>query len=157
IVVVTVILLTSSIPLGLVVVLGVPVLLVIVGLLIRPLHQRQQAYREETGKLTTRAADIVSGLRVLRGIGGEATFSARYANESQKVRAAGVRVARVESWLESAQILLPGIFVALVTWLGARFAVAGRIHVGELVAFYGYAVFLLNPLRTLTEAADKLT
>jgi ABC-type multidrug transport system fused ATPase/permease subunit len=155
--VVAVILLTSSIPLGLVVVLGVPVLLVIVGLLIRPLHRRQQAYREQAGRLTTRAADIVSGLRVLRGIGGEATFSARYATESQKVRSAGVRVARIESWLEAAQILLPGIFVALVTWLGARFAVAGRIHVGELVAFYGYAVFLLNPLRTLTEAADKLT
>ena len=28
---------------------------------------------------------------------------------------------------------------------------------GELVAFYGYAVFLFFPLRTLTEAADKLT
>jgi ABC-type multidrug transport system fused ATPase/permease subunit len=157
IIVVAVILLSSSVPLGLVVVLGVPVLLVVVGLLIRPLHHRQQAYRDQAGKLTTRAADIVSGLRVLRGIGGEATFSARYATESQKVRSAGVRVARVESWLEAAQVLLPGIFVALVTWLGARFAVAGRIQVGELVAFYGYAVFLLNPLRTLTEAADKLT
>jgi ABC-type multidrug transport system fused ATPase/permease subunit len=157
IIVVTVILLSSSMPLGLVVVLGVPVLLVIVGLLIRPLHHRQQAYRDQAGKLTTRAADIVSGLRVLRGIGGEATFSARYATESQKVRAAGVRVARIESWLEAAQVLLPGIFVALVTWLGARFAVAGRIQVGQLVAFYGYAVFLINPLRTLTEAADKLT
>jgi ABC-type multidrug transport system fused ATPase/permease subunit len=157
IIVVAVILLTSSVPLGLVVVLGVPVLLVIVGALIRPLHKRQQAYRDEAGKLTTRAADIVTGLRVLRGIGGESAFSARYASESQKVRWAGVRVARVESWLEAAQALLPGIFVALVTWLGARFAVAGKIQVGELVAFYGYAVFLLNPLRTLTEAADKLT
>jgi ABC-type multidrug transport system fused ATPase/permease subunit len=157
VVVVTVILLTSSIPLGLVVVLGVPVLLVIVGLLIRPLHRRQQAYRDQAGKLTTRAADIVTGLRVLRGIGGESAFAGRYAAQSQEVRAAGVRVAGVESWLEAAQVLLPGIFVALVTWLGARFALAGEIKVGELVAFYGYAVFLLNPLRTFTEAADKLT
>src|SRR4029079_2580260 len=41
IVVVTLILLSSSVPLGLVVLLGVPVLMLIVGLLIRPLHQRQ--------------------------------------------------------------------------------------------------------------------
>jgi ABC-type multidrug transport system fused ATPase/permease subunit len=157
IVVVAVILLTSSVPIGLVVVLGVPVLGVIVALLIRPLNRRQQAYRERAGRLTTRAADIVTGLRVLRGIGGESTFSARYARESQNVRAAGIAVARVESWLEGAQVLLPGIFVALVTWLGARFAVQGRINIGQLVAFYGYAVFLLVPLRTLTEAADKLT
>ncbi len=157
IVTVAVILLHASLPLGLVVVLGVPVLLAVVAVLIRPLHHRQQAYREQTGALTTRAADIVTGLRVLRGIGGEAMFARRYAAESQRVRAAGVQVARVESLLDAAQILLPGIFIALVTWLGARFAVAGEISIGGLVAFYGYAVFLLSPLRTLTETADKLT
>jgi ABC-type multidrug transport system fused ATPase/permease subunit len=157
IIVVTVILLTSSMPLGLVVVLGVPVLAVVVALLLKPLHTRQHAYRTETGKLTGRASDIVVGLRVLRGIGGESTFSTRYRAESQRVRAAGVRVARVESLLDAAQILLPGLFVAMVTWLGARFAVAGSITVGQLIAFYGYAVFLLFPLRTLIEFADKLT
>jgi ABC-type multidrug transport system fused ATPase/permease subunit len=157
IVTVAVILLTASLPLGLVVVLGVPVLMTIVGILIRPLHARQQAYRDQSGMLTTRAADIVTGLRILRGVGGEATFADRYRTESQQVRAAGVRVARVESLLEAAQVLLPGIFVALVTWLGARFAVAGQINVGQLITFYGYAVFLLFPLRTLTEAADKIT
>lgn len=94
---------------------------------------------------------------MLRGLGGEASFSQHYRRESQQVRAAGVAVARVESLLEAAQVLLPGVFVALVTWLGARLAVAGEIGVGQLVAFYGYAVFLLFPLRTLTEAADRLT
>jgi ABC-type multidrug transport system fused ATPase/permease subunit len=138
-------------------VLGVPVLAVVVALLLKPLHNRQHAYRTETGKLTGRASDIVVGLRVLRGIGGESTFSTRYRAESQRVRAAGVRVARVESLLDAAQILLPGLFVAMVTWLGARFAVAGSITVGQLIAFYGYAVFLLFPLRTLIEFADKLT
>ncbi len=157
IIVVAIILLNSSLPLGLVVVLGVPVLLTIVAILIRPLHARQQAYREQTGRLTGRAADIVTGLRVLRGVGGESTFARRYQEESQRVRAAGIGVARVESILEAAQVFLPGVFVALVTWLGARFAVSGRITVGELIAFYGYAAFLLLPLRTLTETADKLT
>ncbi len=94
---------------------------------------------------------------MLRGVGGEATFATRYASHSQELRAAGVRVARVESLLEAAQVLLPGIFVVLVTWLGARFAVQGRITPGQLVAFYGYAVFLVFPLRTLTEAVDKMT
>jgi len=157
IITVAVILLNASTPLGLVVVLGVPVLMGIVGLLIRPLHHRQQAHRDQQGRLATRATDIVTGLRVLRGVGGEATFAARYRSESQQLRVAGVRVARVESLLEAAQILLPGVFVAVVTWLGARFAVRGDISIGELVAFYGYAAFLISPLRTLTEMADKMT
>ena len=157
IIVVSALLLRVSVPLGLVVVLGVPVLVAVVGLLLRPLHQRRRHQRDLGGRLTGRAADIVSGLRVLRGVGGEAVFSARYRAESQRVRRAGVRVARVESLLEAAQILLPGCFVALVTWLGARFAVAGRISPGELVAFYAYAAFLISPLRTVTEFADKVT
>jgi ABC-type multidrug transport system fused ATPase/permease subunit len=45
----------------------------------------------------------------------------------------------------------------LVTWLGARFAVSGKIGPGELVAFYGYAAFLVIPLRTAAEAVDKIT
>jgi ABC-type multidrug transport system fused ATPase/permease subunit len=157
VIVVTVILLTTSVPLGLVVVLGVPVLMAVVGLLIRPLHHRQQQTREQQGRLTSRAADLVGGLRVLRGVGGEAVIAERYRAESQTLRAAGVRTAGVESLLEAAQVLLPGIFLVLVTWLGARFALNGHITVGQLVSFYAYAAFLVAPLRQLTEALDKLT
>ncbi|WP_200206393.1 ABC transporter ATP-binding protein [Micromonospora coerulea] len=157
VVTVAVILLDASVPLGLVVVLGVPLLMGLVGLLIRPLHRQQQAYRDSEGRLTARAGDIVSGLRVLRGVGGEPLLSARYRAQSQALRADGLRVARVESLLEAAQVLLPGAFVVLVTWLGARFALRGEISAGQLVAFYGYTAFLISPLRNLTEAADKLT
>jgi ABC-type multidrug transport system fused ATPase/permease subunit len=81
----------------------------------------------------------------------------RYRVESQSLRAAGVRTAGVESLLEAAQVLLPGIFLVLVTWLGAHFALNGSITVGQLVSFYAYAAFLVAPLRQLTEALDKLT
>jgi ABC-type multidrug transport system fused ATPase/permease subunit len=157
VVTVTLILLWTSVPLGLVVVLGVPVLMGIVSLLIRPLHHRQAAYREQQGRLTGRAADLVAGLRVLRGVGGEPVMSARYREQSQTLRSAGVRTATVEALLDAAQILLPGAFLVLVTWLGARFALAGEITVGQLVSFYAYAAFLVSPLRQLTEAIDKVT
>ncbi|MFB4270157.1 ABC transporter ATP-binding protein [Nonomuraea sp. GTA35] len=157
IVTVTVILISTSLPLGLLVLFGVPLMAFAVGPLLRPLHRRQQAQRELSGELSTRAADIVAGLRVLRGIGGEQVFAARYRAESQRVRHAGVRVAGVESVLEGAQTVLPGLLIAIVTGVGASFAVAGDIPTGQLVAFYLYAVFLIGPTRTLTEAADKLT
>jgi ABC-type multidrug transport system fused ATPase/permease subunit len=59
--------------------------------------------------------------------------------------------------LEALQVFLPGVFVVVVVWLGARSAVAGAITPGELVAFYGYAAFLVIPLRTSAEAVDKVT
>ena len=155
--VVAAILLSTSFLLGLVVLLGVPVLVMSLSFVIRPLQARQREQREEVGRLTALGADTVSGLRVLRGIGGEQVFFARYRGRSEQVRRAGVRVALPQSTLDSAQVLLPGIFVVLVTWLGARLAVEGRIRPGELVAFYGYAAFLVIPLRTAAEAVDKVT
>ena len=153
--VVSVILLRASITLGLVVLIGVPVLLLAITPILRPLQRRSMTQREQMGELTTLASDIVGGLRVLRGIGGEDVFHQRYSRDSQRVRMAGVRVAKMQSLLDALQVLLPGLFVVAVVWLGARFAVRGSISVGELVAFYGYAAFLMMPLRTATEFAQK--
>ena len=66
----------------------------------------------------------------------------------RQVRRAGVEVARLQSLLDALQVLLPGVFVVIVVWIGARFAVEGQISPGELVAFYGYSAFLMIPLRT---------
>ncbi len=155
-VVVAVILLSSSTMLGLVVLIGVPVMLLCLGPLLRPLHKRQFAHREATGELNSLGSDIVAGLRVLRGIGGEDSFSRRYRSESQQVRGAGVKVAKIQSVLDAAQVFLPGIFIVIVVGLGAHIALRGELSAGTLVAFYGYATFLVMPLRTATEAADKL-
>ena len=155
--VVAAILLSTSVVLGLIVLVGVPILVLTLGLVIRPLQARQRAQREQVGRLTALGADTAAGLRVLRGIGGEQAFYARYHGRSQSVRRAGVAVATPQSTLDAAQVLLPGIFVVIVTWIGARFVVSGRIDAGDLVAFYGYAAFLVIPLRTAAEAVDKVT
>jgi ABC-type multidrug transport system fused ATPase/permease subunit len=153
--VVALLLLRTSVTLGLVVLLGVPLLVLAIGPLLKPLQARSAHQRHLMGSLANTASDIVGGLRVLRGVGGEQVFLDRYRRESQGARAAGVRVARVQSVLDALQVLLPGVFVVLVVWLGARAAAGGRISPGELVAFYGYAAFLLVPLRTATEFANK--
>ncbi len=153
---VAVILLQTSVTLGLVVLVGVPALMLLVGPLLSPLQTRSARQRELMGDLSNTASDIVGGLRVLRGIGGEQVFADRYRRQSQETRRAGVRVARLQSVLEALEVFLPGVFVVVVVWLGARYAVLGRVTVGELVALYGYAAFLMIPLRTATEYANKL-
>ena len=157
IIVVAVIMLTTYAAAGLVTIAAVPVMAVAMSLIVRPLHHRQQAQRERQAQLATRASDIVAGLRVLRGIGGEELFAARYTAGSQAVMRAGIKVGAVDSLLAGAEILLPGLLVALVVWIGAQMAISGSIQPGQLVACYGYAVFLTGPIGTLTEAADKFT
>lgn len=153
---VSVILLSTSVTLGLVVLVGVPLLMAMIGPMLSPLQRRAAHQRQMMSDLSNTATDIVGGLRVLRGIGGEQVFLERYRRESQATRAAGVQVAKLQSVLDALQVFLPGVFVVLVVWLGARSAVAGQITAGELVAFYGYSAFLMIPLRTATEFANKL-
>jgi ABC-type multidrug transport system fused ATPase/permease subunit len=154
--IVAAILLSRSVLLGLIVLVGAPAMTGLMGVALRPLHRRQQAYRERQGDLSARAADIVSGLRVLRGIGGESVFSGRYARESQDLRRTGVHVAGAESFIFAAEIALPGLFVTAATWIAAHYALHRVITPGQLVSFYAYASFLAIPMATLTEAADKV-
>jgi ABC-type multidrug transport system fused ATPase/permease subunit len=156
-VVVALLLLRTSLSLGLVVLLGVPFLMAAVTPILRPLHRRQAVQRAALGRLTSLGTDTIAGLRVLRGMGGERAFHDRYVAQSQRVRAAGVATGRVVSVVDAQQVLLPGVFVVILTWLGARLAVRGDISVGNLIAFYGWAAFLVLPLRTFTEASDKFT
>src|SRR5690606_18794963 len=149
--VVAVLMMRMSVPLGLLVLLGLPVVVGVLALLVTPLQKRQAEQAEAPGRLTTLGADTVSGLRILRGIGGEEIFAGRYATQSQKVRAAGVRVAQTQSLLDATQTLLPGLFLTILVWAGARMAVAGDITPGELVMFYGFAAFLTQPLWSASE------
>lgn len=148
-------LLRMDVLIGLWVVLGLPVLLLTLAGLVRPLTGAQRRHRQVEGELTALGADTVAGLRVLRGIGGEAQFADRYRSRSQQVRTAGVRVAGVQSLLDAAHVLLPGVFVVTLTWLAADAAIAGRLTPGQVVTVFGYAGFLQLVLQTLTEALAK--
>ncbi|ACZ29737.1 ABC transporter transmembrane region [Xylanimonas cellulosilytica DSM 15894] len=143
----TALMLQASVQLGIVVAAGLPAVAIVLAFLVKPLSKRQAAQREAAGRLTTLGADTVSGLRILRGIGGESVFSARYRAQSQKVRAAGVRVAGTQSWLDALQVVLPGLFTVVVVYLGALSAVRGEITAGQLVSFFGFAAFLSWPVQ----------
>ena len=154
---VAVLMLRVSVPLGLVVLLGLPTVAAALGLLVRPLQRRQSAQREASGRLTTLGSDTVSGLRVLRGIGGESVFTGRYRRQSQLVRERGEHVAVTQSWLDALQVLLPGLFVVALVWMGATMAMTGTITPGELVTTYGYAAFLGWPVQNATEFLQSAT
>jgi ABC-type multidrug transport system fused ATPase/permease subunit len=152
---VAVVLLRMDLIVGIWVTVGMPILSATLVILVRPLQSRQKVHRENEGELTALGADTVAGLRVLRGIGGEQQFLERYRERSQQVRRAGASVAGPQAALDAAQVLLPGVFVVVLTWLGAHAALEGRLSVGELVTIYGFAAFLRMPLETASEVLSK--
>ncbi|WP_217145926.1 ABC transporter ATP-binding protein [Streptomyces sp. AC627_RSS907] len=154
---VTVAMLTVSVPLGLLVLVTVPVLSGLSSLLLRPLHRHQDTYRTLQGQLAGRAIDIASGLRVLRGVGGERQFAARFRSDSARLRVADVGVARAEADFEAARVLVPGLVTVIVTYTAALFALDQRLTIGQVIAFYGFATFLAMPLTDFMEGTSQVT
>ena len=103
------------------------------------------------------ATDIVAGLRILRGIGGEETFGSNYAAQSQRSggrrrvgHLAGRDRGRRRAVLRGASGQ-PGV---------ARHPPGDRrrrLSVGQLVSFLGYGLFMVWPIRTFFEFAQKCT
>ncbi|MER6520142.1 ABC transporter ATP-binding protein [Streptomyces sp. NPDC001553] len=143
-------LLRVSVPLGLLILLGVPPLLWLGHLISRPLERRSEAEQEQAAHASGVAADLVAGLRVLKGIGAEPAAVDRYRRTSRDSLAAALRAARSRSWHDGAILSLTGVFIAVIGLVGARLAMDGSLSVGELVAAVGLAQFLLGPFQLLT-------
>ena len=151
------IVLSMSWQLGVLVLVAAPVLLGAALPLLRPLHRRQQIERSRNSELTSMATDIVAGLRILRGIGGEETFGRNYALQSQRSRQAGVSSGVWQAAVEAIGVLFSGVFMVSLVWLGTRQVNSGELTVGELVSFLGYGLFMVGPIRTFFELAQKST
>ncbi|MFT4083715.1 MAG: ABC transporter ATP-binding protein [Nocardioides sp.] len=151
-----VVILTISIPLGILVLVAAPLLLMATHLLGRPLERRagmEQAHAAQAGAL---AADLVTGLRVLKGVGGEPAAVRRYRAASRRSQHATIRAATTEAVYDGLTTLLTLLFLALVTLVAGRLAAEGRIEVGALVSAVGLAQFLIGPLSVMANAGAVL-
>ncbi|MEC3976615.1 ABC transporter transmembrane domain-containing protein, partial [Amycolatopsis sp. H20-H5] len=103
-------LLRMSVPLGLLVLLGTPPLLLLAHFIGKPLEKRSEAQQERVAHASGIATDLVAGLRVLKGIGAESAAVARYRRTSQDSLLATLRAARAQAWHDGALLALTGVF-----------------------------------------------
>lgn len=153
-VVVAAMMLSTSVQLGLVVVIGFPLAVVAVTLLAKPIQKKLAIQREEQGKLTTISTDAVVGLRVLRGIGGEDYYNDRYVEQSGKVRSAAIKVAPYQALLAVMRSTVPLLFVAIVAGFGSMLVFQGQMTPGTLLTFAGLTAYLANPINVAAWAAQ---
>ncbi|GAA1455110.1 ABC transporter ATP-binding protein [Nocardiopsis tropica] len=156
-IVIAALLLSISPLLAVVVLAGVPMLAITVGPLLHRLLGIGSAYREMQGALTARLVDVVTGLRVLNGLGGKDSFARHFHRESRELRDKGYRIGGVTSWVGALGVGLPALFLAVVTWLAARMAASGAISIGDLVAVYGYVAVLVVPVAFFIEGGTDIT
>lgn len=110
------------------------------------IHRRFEAIQEQLSTISAVTQETLSGVRVVRAYGQEPFELERFrlANEEYVTRNRGL--VRLEGMYFPSMGLLMGIGSLVVLWLGSRDVVAGRMTVGELVAFNAYLMMLSWPL-----------
>lgn len=148
-------LLRIDLTLGLVVILGVPLVLVLIQGLSPLIARRAGVQQAAAARATGIASDLVRGLRVLKGIGAEDVAAQRYRQVSRDAQRAGVRSAESYAVMTAVTDLLSGLFLAIVALLAGRAALDGEISIGELVMVVGLTQFIAEPIRGLGDLSAQ--
>jgi hypothetical protein len=101
------------------------------------------------------ATDIVAGLRILRGIGGEHTFARNYADQSPADPPGRCGRRGLAGGRGVGQRAVLRVVPRRADLARRREVVAGRLTVGELISFFGYALFMVWPIQTFFELAQR--
>ncbi len=115
----------------------------------RPASQEVQ---QRLAELTAEAEENISGVRVVKAFAQEARQLARFRRAVARVFAQSMVSTRLRAFYNPLIAFLPQLGLAALLLVGGTQAISGRITVGEFVAFYGYVVMLVGPMRMLGTA-----
>ena len=125
-------------------------LMVIVALRVgRPLQRRSVVRQQAVAQAAATAADVVQGLRILKGLGAIVTVRGRYDEESGTAYAKTVQANAAEARLNGATDATGAIFVAGLGIAAGVLALHGMVTIGQLITVVGLTQFLITPMTML--------
>ena len=132
--------------LTLIALIPLPLVSVFVKLFGSAIHRRFEKIQEQLSELSAVAQENLSGVRVVRAYGQEASELERFKRAKDEYIARNRGLIRLQGAFYPSLTLLLGFGGLLVLWQGSRDVIQGRISVGELVAFNAYLVMLSWPM-----------
>ena len=112
----------------------------------RPASQEVQ---QRIAELTAEAEESISGIRLVKAFAREERQLARFRRAASNVFAQSMVSTRLRAFYNPFIGFLPQLGLAALLLVGGRQAINGTITVGEFVAFYGYTLLLIGPVRML--------
>ncbi len=113
------------------------------------IHERFERIQATFSDISARAQENFSGARVIRAYVQEEAEIEQFATANREYIARSLKLVQLMGMLWPTLQTLLGLAVVLVLWLGGREVLAGRISVGEFVAFNTYMVQLTWPIIAL--------
>jgi len=123
------------------------------GVAIRPMFLKVQ---QQFGAMTSALQENVAGNRVVRAFAQERVETERFEAELEELFERNLRAARRWSFAYPLTLLLSGLGLGAVLWLGGYQVIEGTLSIGTLVAFNRYMVLLNEPVRWLGFVVNRI-
>ena len=113
-------------------------------------HKRYRQQREASSAMNALLMDNLQGIRQVKAFGRQDHEEARFRQRADELREGTLVVMRAWAWYSPAMEFAGALGIGLVLWVGGGQVIAGRMAVGELVAFMLYAgMFFYQPIGRL--------
>lgn len=145
-VIVLTIMMLLNIELTIYVLLPLPLLSFVVFKLGKKIHHRFSIIQEKFSELTTIVQENYSGIRVIKSYVREDSEEEKYAQNSEDYLNKKMSLVRVQSLIMPILILITGLSIIIVIWLGGIKIIDGEMNLGEMTAFIVYLGILIWPM-----------
>lgn len=139
--------------LGLVVLLGAPTVVWLMGQFSKRYSRDTREYQGLLASTVGRATDLVAGYRTIKGVRAEAEATRRYRQASQETLVGAQRNVGLLGRFLAGSGAISAVFVAVVAGLAGWFAVDGQLSIGELITAVGLTQALLPQVQSLAAGA----
>lgn len=126
--------------------LPLPLLSLVVFKLGKKIHHRFSIIQEKFSELTTIVQENYSGIRVIKSYVREDSAEEKYAQNSKDYLIKKMSLVRVQSLIMPILILITGLSIIIVIWLGGIKIIDGEMNLGEMTAFIVYLGILIWPM-----------
>ncbi|MFQ5530777.1 MAG: ABC transporter ATP-binding protein, partial [Gemmatimonadota bacterium] len=110
------------------------------------IHSRFERIQEQFSELSNFAQENLSGIRIVKAYAREADQVERFGARSAQYMERNLDLARIWGAFFPALRFLGGLGAVIVLWLGGTEVMAGRITIGDFVAFGFYLTLLMWPM-----------
>lgn len=138
-----------NVPLGLLVLVGGPLVVWLSLRSAKPLRRRSGVRQEALARASATATDVVQGLRILKGLGAIATVRTRYSAVSDEAYAKTIHANAAQARLNASTETIGSIYIIAISIIAAALAVNGQASVGELITIVGLMQFIITPMTML--------
>ncbi len=111
---------------------------------------------QRRSRLTAHVSDSLSGMRVIKAFGQEASEVEKFDAKSGSYRDAGMELVRKWSVYHPVLHFLIMCGAVIVWFVGGRLALAGKMTVGDVFAYAGYLMMFYRPVFMLSRMARRV-